>query len=248
MMSDPEMMEVLQAMLGGFGEKEDDYNPPSFSSPPPSSFKPSPTPEPIRTEPLTEEEQRKQDALAAKERGNALYKAKSFDQAISSYEEAIALDPTNITFLNNKAAVLIEKSEFDAALELCAQALEIGKTTRASYDDKAKVYQRMAAAYLKKDDIKSAIGAYEKSQMEKYDKAIERKMKNLELDLRKMEREKYINPELALEAKERGNTAFREGNFPQAITEYEEAVKRDPTNAAYHNNLAAAFFENGALQ
>ena len=45
---------------------------------------------------------------------------------------------------------------------------------------------------------------------------------------------------LGLEAKERGNQAFRDGDFPTAIREYEECIKRDPTNAPYHNNLAAA--------
>ena len=52
-------------------------------------------------------------------------------------------------------------------------------------------------------------------------------------------------PQLGLEAKERGNAAFRDGNFPKAIEEYEEAIKRDPTNAPYHNNLAAAFLKMG---
>lgn len=31
----------------------------------------------------------------------------------------------------------------------------------------------------------------------------------------------------------------------QAIEEYEEAVKRDPKNAAYYNNLAAAYLKMG---
>ena len=35
----------------------------------------------------------------------------------------------------------------------------------------------------------------------------------------------YVDPEKGLEAKERGNTAFRDGNFPEAAKEYEEATK-----------------------
>ena len=42
-----------------------------------------------------------------------------------------------------------------------------------------------------------------------------------------------------------GNVAFREGKFPEAIKEYEEACKRDPTNAAYYNNHAAALLKLG---
>ena len=41
-------------------------------------------------------------ALKAKDLGNKAYKAKQFDVAIQHYNEAIALDPTDITFYNNK--------------------------------------------------------------------------------------------------------------------------------------------------
>ena len=48
-----------------------------------------------------------------------------------------------------------------------------------------------------------------------------------------------MNPELAAEAKERGNDAFRAQDWATAIKEYEEAIKRDPKNPAYQNNLSA---------
>ena len=46
--------------------------------------------------------------------------------------------------------------EPDKAIELCNEALELGKVHRTSFDDKAKVYQRIGAAHLKKNDIKSS--------------------------------------------------------------------------------------------
>ena len=45
-------------------------------------------------------------ALKAKDLGNKAYKAKQFDVAIQHYNEAIALDPTDITFYNNKGGGL----------------------------------------------------------------------------------------------------------------------------------------------
>ena len=42
-------------------------------------------------------------ATKAKEKGNAAYKSKNFDEAIKCYDEAISLDPTDMTYLNNKA-------------------------------------------------------------------------------------------------------------------------------------------------
>jgi stress-induced-phosphoprotein 1 len=67
----------------------------------------------------------------------------------------------------------------------------------------------------------------------------------LELEYKKKASLAYINPELAVEAKERGNVAFRANDYPTAIQEYEEAIKRDPNNAPYHNNLAAALQKIG---
>jgi stress-induced-phosphoprotein 1 len=146
-------------------------------------------------------------------------------------------------FVNNKAAVLIEQGNASGAIDLCTQALELAKAHRASYEDKAKIYQRIAAAHTKLGDVPAALAAFGKAQMEHFDKAVERKMKNMELDFKKAELQKYINPELGLAAKERGNAFFREGKFTEAIPEYEEAVKRDPTNAPYRNNLAAAYLK-----
>ena len=265
MLQDPEMMEVLQAILSSSGmnmggEGDDELPMPSArpaaasaasssSSSKPQTQQAAPQPMEVDDSELTPEEKEikaaKAKALSLKEKGNALYKEKKFDEAIAAYDDAIAADPTNVTFMNNKAAVLIEQGNAAGAIDLCTQALELAKTHRASYEDKAKIYQRIAAAHTKTGDVPAALAAYGKAQMENFDKAIERKMKNMELEFKKAELLNYINPEMGLAAKERGNTFFREGKYEEAIPEYEEAVKRDPTNAPYRNNLAAAYTKKG---
>merc|ERR1711968_100483 len=55
----------------------------------------------------------------------------------------------------------------------------------------------------------------------------------------------YIDPAKALEEKEKGNVKFREGKFSESVPFYEEAMKRDPKNPAYPNNLAAALTKLG---
>ena len=242
MMQDPEIMEIFSVLVGG---EDDDRAAPAPSMPKKAD---PPTP-PQPSTPLSPEEQqakeRKAAAVAAKERGNTLYKAKQFEEALAAYDEAVALDPSAITFLSNKAAVFIEMGDIDRALQQCQEAIDTGRSQRAPYEDIAKVYQRMAAAHLKRDDFESAKECYSKAQMEHFDKAVERKVKMLELDMKQKAIKAYVNPELGAEAKERGNAAFRENDFPTAIREYEEAVKRDPTNAAYRNNLAAALLKMG---
>lgn len=148
-------------------------------------------------------------------------------------------------FRSNKAAVYIEMNDIEKAIAICEEALAIAKEHRVSYEDKAKLYQRIAAAHVKDNNDEAAIEAYKKAQMENFDKAIERKMKNLELEMKKKAIAAYVDPVKGLEAKERGNVAFRDGNFADAINEYEDAVKRDPTNASYFNNLAATLLKVG---
>ena len=143
-------------------------------------------------------------AMAAKERGNALYKEKKFDEAIAAYDEAYSLDNTQIMFLSNKAAVYVEMGQTDKAIEICEAALAQGKAVRMSYEDTAKLLQRIASAHNKAGDIQKALEWYGKAQLENFDKAIERKVKLLELDLKKAAKAAYVNPELAEEAKERG--------------------------------------------
>ena len=143
LMSDPEMMEVLQVILGGNGgagggDDDDDDQPfrPAQSSASSSSAAAaaaapsSKKAEPLQSydEDLTEEEREvkkcKREAVAAKERGNALYKEKKFSEAIAAYDEAYKLDK-NMMFLNNKAAVLIEMGQCTEAIALCMEAIEV---------------------------------------------------------------------------------------------------------------------------
>lgn len=44
-------------------------------------------------------------ALDEKEKGNAAYKKREFEAALQHYDKALELDPTNITFLTNKAGM-----------------------------------------------------------------------------------------------------------------------------------------------
>lgn len=159
-MQDPELMEVLQILLGDMGggggaegmsggDNDDDYPTPTFEPP---QKKPT-QPEPVYEEDLTAEETEiranKKKALTIKEQGNTYYKAKQFDEAISAYDQAFKLDPTNAMYLNNKAAVLIEQGKPAEAIAQCEEALELGKQYRMSFEDKAKIYHRIAAAHLK---------------------------------------------------------------------------------------------------
>merc|ERR1712023_437316 len=123
-------------------------------------------------------------------------------------------------------AVYIELNETEKAIQMCKDAIEYAKenSIRLSYEEKAKIFQRIAGAHLKAGNTDGAMENWKAAQMEHFDKNIDRKIKNMELEMKKKAIRDYVDPEKGLEAKERGNTAFRDGNFPEAAKEYEEAT------------------------
>lgn len=240
-MQDPKMMEMLGAMMG--------QEPPQESS----TSTPSPAPAPSKKEPepmeedwshLSPEEQKKKEiekaAKEKKEEGNEFYKKKDFEKALGAYDEAIAIDPTNMTFLSNKAAVYFAQKKWDECIEECNKALEIGKEHKAPFEDRGKALTRCAKAYYKKGDIGMAIEMCNNSQLENYSKDTQRLLKTYELEKKKNDTAAYQDDAKAEEAKQKGNEHFRAQEWPKAVEMYEEAVKRAPKNAAIRNNLSAA--------
>ncbi|KAF8801552.1 TPR-like protein [Phlegmacium glaucopus] len=78
-----------------------------FSSPPSSYYPPSPTPEP-------------EDVLQAekeKERGDLAFKTAKYVEAVASYSKAIELNPSEPSYLTNRAASYMALKRFRPALE-----------------------------------------------------------------------------------------------------------------------------------
>merc|ERR1712196_104219 len=169
----------------------------------------------------------KQLALAHKAKGNECYKKRDFDAALKHYDDAIAADPGDVTYRNNKCAVHFEKKDYDAVLSEGREAIKVGREHRADYELVHKIYVRMGKAKMKQGDLEGALEEFNNAQVEHRDKATERLVKNLEMDIKKKKREAYIDPAKALEEKEKGNVKFREGKFSESVPFYEEAMK-DP--------------------
>ena len=218
MLSDPRIMEVLGMAMGVDRDDDDTPTPASKAAYKPEEKKEEKPaePEPEKEEDLSQlspaerEKREKQiEAKKCKEKGNELYKAKKFDEALAAYDEAIALDPTNMTFVNNKAAVYFTSKKYDECIEACLKAVEVGKANMAPFEDRAKAYTRCAKAYEKMGNLAKAIEMCKESLLENYDKPTERMMKNMELEKKKADAAAYHNDDKAEEAKQRGNDHFR---------------------------------------
>ena len=258
MLQDPKMMQLLSHMMGSEGEMKSEEDEPSAATATPapaaaatsSAEKDKPTQKKEEEEKeedlshLTPEERKvKQDqkeAVRRKGEGNDLYKSKKFEEALAKYDEAIGLDPTNMTFHSNKAAVYFTQKKYDECIEMCLKAVQVGKEHRAPFEDRGKAYFRAAKAYQKKKDLGKAIQMCNEAQLENFDKETQRFLKTLELEKKKADALDYQSDEKAEEEKQKGNEFFRNKEWPQAVAAYEEAVKRAPKNAAIRNNLAAA--------
>lgn len=68
-------------------------------------------------------------------------------------------------------------------------------------------------------------------------------MKDVEKRKHKAEAEAYLSPEKAELAKEAGNALFKAGDFPGAIKEFEDGIRRDPKNISLYSNRAFAYIK-----
>jgi stress-induced-phosphoprotein 1 len=245
-------MKVFQMVLGNMGmamksagdDDDDAAASPAAPRARPTAAQPMEVEEEEDVSDLTPEEQdalkKKKEAVAAKEKGNKLYGAKKFEEALAAYDEAIALDPASMTFLSNKAAVYFAQKDWDQCIEVCDKAMEVGKEHMAPFSDRAKALTRCGKAWQKKGDTGKAIEKLQASQLEHHNKDTQRLLKTMELNKRKADALSYQDDTKAEEAKQKGNDHFRAKEFGDAVKEYEEAVKRAPKNAAIRNNLSAA--------
>lgn len=88
-------------------------------------------------------------ALAEKELGNAAYKKKNFQLALDHYNKASELDPCDMTYYTNIAAVYFEQKEFEKCIEQCVKAIDVGRENRADFKLIAKAYTRIGNSYKK---------------------------------------------------------------------------------------------------
>lgn len=86
------------------------------------------------------------------ERGN---KSDS-EGALSDYDEAIQLNPSNSAALNNRGVVYIEKGEYDRAIQDLDQAINLKP-------DYSRAFRNRGDAYRKKGDRDHAVADYQKA-------------------------------------------------------------------------------------
>ena len=187
--------------------------------------------------------QKQREADQWKDKGNDAYKKKKFEEALELYDKAIELCPSEITYYTNKAAVYFEMKDYDKCIELCDRAEEIAREGYYDFKKLAKALARKANALFKQNKFDESITWYKKAMLESNDYTFKDAMKKVEKAKKKAEDEAYIDPVKSEEHRETGNKLFKDGDFPGAIKEYEEGLRRDPNNVKIYSNKAYAYIK-----
>lgn len=106
-----------------------------------------------------------------------------------------------------------------------------------------KALARKANALFKLKQFDESIACYKRAMLEHNDSAYKDAMKIVEKEKKKADDLAYIDPEKSEEHREAGNKLFKDGDFPNAIKEYDEGLKRDPNNVKIYSNRAYAYIK-----
>ncbi|PWY77087.1 TPR-like protein [Aspergillus heteromorphus CBS 117.55] len=258
-LQDPRFLQVMSVLMGidmsfgappegasaaAAGEAEEDVPMPDLR--PASAEKkkepePEPTPEPEDEEAIAKKKAQ-EAADAEKKIGNDFYKKRQFDEAIEHYNKAWELHK-DITYLNNLGAAKFEKGDLQGTIETCQKAIEEGREIRADFKAMAKAFARIGTAQEKLGDLAQAIEFYHKSLTEHRTPDVLTKLRNAEKAKDKAEKEAYIDPAGAEQARELGQKKFQEGDWPGAVEAFNEMTKRAPEDPRGFSNRAAALIK-----
>lgn len=264
-LGDPRFLEVMGVLLGvdmqmgmppeggpsgaeRATEAEEDVPMPDArpqSNPPPRYEQKAPEPEP-EPEPEDEEaiaaKKAKADAEKEKALGTENYKKRKFDEAIEHYGKAWDLHK-DITYLTNLGAAKFEKGDYQGCIEACEKAVEEGRSILADFKIIAKAFGRIGSAYEKMGDLPNAIANYQKSLTEHRTPDILAKFKAAEKAQIKAEKDAYVDPEKAEQARLEGAEKFKNADWPGAVDAYTELTKRAPDDPRGYSNRAAALIK-----
>ena len=199
----------------------------------------------------TEEDGAQAAGNKEKEAGNEAYKKKDFAAAIEHYNKALELYDRDISYLTNRAAVKFEQGDYEGCIGDCDAAVERGRELRADYKLVARAMTRKGNALAKQGKLEEAIEVYNRSLTEHRNADTLKRLQETEKTLKEKREEEYIDAEKCVEEKEKGNAAFKEQKYPEAVVHYTEALKRGPAKVnpeAYKlfSNRAACYTKLGA--
>ncbi|XP_041819936.1 RNA polymerase II-associated protein 3 isoform X2 [Chelmon rostratus] len=108
----------------------------------------APTVDPERQR-LMEEQQRRQEAVIQKDRGNAYFKEGKYEAAVECYSRGMEADSTNVLLPANRAMAFLKLEKYKEAVEDCTKAISLDNTY-------SKAFARRATARVALGELQEA--------------------------------------------------------------------------------------------
>jgi len=138
------------------------------------------------------------NAEELKQKGNKLFQAGRFDEALASYSRAIIKNPTEATYFTNRALCQLQLKKWDSAADDCRKALELDKR-----NIKANYYLGKVLIHLGQYDeaVKVLMRAHESvyNQKQAFGDEVAQLLRTARREKFCIEEEKRINQEIDLQ-------------------------------------------------
>ena len=184
---------------------------------------------------ILESEKNYKEALAVGIQGNLFYQEGKYQEALAKYDEAIELDPNEVTYRKNKALTLSiqgiklhKECKFREAITKFDKAIELDSNHPEYRKYKALILNDEGGIFHNTSKYNEAIG--------KLDEAIELDPNNTTY---------YNNKASAIGMQ--GSILHQNGQYQEAIVKFDEAIKLNPHFQIYYYNKASALAMQGSI-
>ena len=190
-------------------------------------------------------------AEEAKQAGNEAYRARRFPEALRLYDQAIALNPCEIVYYTNKAAVLIETGANEDCVVACEEGVRKGREAGAEEAKIVKALVRKGTAQRRLNRNKAALESLLEAQRLHDDPSVSQQIQELRtlLSAETPPPPPYSEPTSMSSKAEKcngeGSAAFKRGHYAEAEQMYSEAIDLQPGEAKYWSNRSAARIREG---
>lgn len=133
--------------------------------------------------------------------------------------------------------------KFDECIEACEQGIATTKGQTYDYVKLGKIMARKANALLQLGKMDESIATYEAALLEDKAHVIKMALTKAKQTKKDTEAKAYLDPAKAEEHRQKGNELFKGNDFPGAIKEYDEGIKRDPNSVALYSNRCATYIK-----
>lgn len=207
----------------------------------------------------------KKEAEEAKAAGNKAYSSRQFPEALRLYDQAIALNPTEIVYYTNKAAVLFETGANEDCVRACEEGVRKGREAGAEDAKIVKALVRKANALKRLNRHKVALESLLEAQRLQNDPSLAAQIAELRalIPAEKPPAQSHSPPaqpysppaqpyseptSLAAKAEQcnaEGSAAFKKRLYSEAEQKYSEAIDLHRGEAKYWANRSAARIQEG---